>query len=173
MAQPTPPAALLSRRRILGGGLFLVFGTAATLLVGHRPLSALDSPCLGSGPRRTLEAALEVLLADPERAASLADGVDNFLASDDPVAASQLRMALGLLEHVGGGWGRFSRLDASAREAVLQRWEASRISTLRQVFQALRRLAAFSGYSDPRSWAEIGYEGTWLEAAARAEEAAR
>ncbi len=166
---PAPPALspgaapLLSRRRVLGGGAFLVLGLLSGALFARRPLPQLDSPCLGSGPLRTLQLALAALLDDDDRAASLARGVDTFLATGDPVAASQLRMALRLLEHGSVLFGRFSRLDADGRVTVLRAWEGSRVNTRRQVFQALRRLAAFSGYSDPRSWDEIAYEGTWLD----------
>lgn len=133
---------------------------AVALAIGHAPLGPLDSPFLGSSPRRTLVAVLEVLLPVPEEAERVAGNVDAFLVSDDPVLGSELRMALGVVEH----WGlvRFSRKDLNARRATLVAMEHSSMGVRRQIFQALRRLALFSWYADPVSWDSIGYDGPWV-----------
>jgi len=127
----------------------------------HWPLGPLDSPFLGAAPRRTLTLALEALIPDPAQAEKLAAGVDAFLATSDPLQGADLRMALVVLEH--GGFKRFSRLDLEARIERLKRWESSGLNTQRMIFQALRRLAMFSFYSDPASWDAFGYEGTWVK----------
>jgi hypothetical protein len=48
---------------------------------------------------------------------------------------------------------------------VLGEWERSGWNLKRQVFQALRRLAAFAWYTRPLSWPAIGYDGTWVGSA--------
>ena len=147
----------MDRRRLLTGGL-------ATLVVAlgasHSPMSALDSPFLGSSPRRTLGALFEVMLPDATAAERLADGVDTFLLGEDPLLAADLRMALVTLEH--GGLVRFSRLSPEARTRRLQAWETSPVGVKRQIVQALRKVTMFTFYADPASWEAIGYEGPWV-----------
>ena len=150
----------LSRRQLLlGTGAVGVLGAVA-LAVGHVPLGPLDSPFLGSSPRRTLQAVLEVLLPVPAEAERIAANVDAFLVTDDPALGAELRMALGVVEH----WGlvRFSRRSLEARRATLEAMEQSALGLRRQIFQALRRLALFSYFADPVSWDAIGYDGPWV-----------
>ncbi|MCB9758339.1 MAG: hypothetical protein H6739_00725 [Alphaproteobacteria bacterium] len=153
----------MSRRRfLLESGALTALAWLGLAAYGHRPLPPLASPALGDPARRTLEAALEVLLPSDAPWDEVAAGVDAFLADADPFATAQLRLALQALEHLGGTWlppTRFSRLDPDARRAALTRWERSPVATFRQIFQALRRLAGFSWYADPRTWAAIGYDG--------------
>lgn len=147
----------MNRRRLLTGGL-------ATIVVAvgaaHSPMSALDSPFLGASPRRTLGALFEVMLPDPAAAERLADGVDAFLITEDPLLSADLRMALVALEH--GGLVRFSRLSPEGRTRRLKAWETSPVGVKRQIVQALRKVAMFTFYADPASWEAIGYEGPWV-----------
>ncbi|HJN72572.1 MAG TPA: hypothetical protein QGF58_01445 [Myxococcota bacterium] len=147
------------RQLVLGAGAFGVLGLVA-VAVGHGPMNALDSPFLGNSPRRTLEAVLEVLLPVPEEAARVAQNVDAFLVTDDPVLGGELRLALGVVEH--WGFSRFSRRDLESRRATLAAMESSSIVLRRQIFQALRRLALFSWFADPANWDSIGYDGPWV-----------
>lgn len=150
----------LSRRQLLARGGALTALTALSLgLLGHRPLPDQASAALGSAGLQTLEAALQALLPDDVPAADVAAGVDRFLAAGDPFDVEQLRMALAVLEHGASPFRRFSRMDLSRRRAVLADWERSRVALFRQIFQALRRVAVYSWFADPRSWAQIGYDG--------------
>lgn len=139
-------------------------GGLATLAVGlaaaHSPMEAMDSPFLGSSPRRTLQALFEVMLPDPTQAARLAGSVDAFMLTEDPLMAADLQLALMVLEH--GALVRFSRLPLQRRIAQLQSWETSAVGLRRQIVQALRRVAMFTAYADPASWDSIGYEGPWV-----------
>lgn len=159
--------APLSRRHLLGGGALAGLAWLGVTLWGHRAMPDAASPCLGAAARTTLTAALEVFLPSADLAPSVAEGVDRFLAGGDPYAPAQLRLALGVLEHLGGRGvvphTRFSRLSLQDRAAVLSAWERSGWSLKRQIFQALRRLSAFSWYADPRSWDHIGYDGPWVK----------
>jgi hypothetical protein len=143
----------LTRRQLLGGGALLAGGFALAVAWGHRPLT-------GSG---TLEAALDALLPEGAPVAAVAEDIDRFLAAGDPVVAGQLALALRVLEH-GCGLVRFSRLDRAARVAVLEGWRSSALGTRRQIADALRRVALFSWYARPETWAAIGYDGPWVKA---------
>ncbi|HET7462002.1 MAG TPA: GMC family oxidoreductase, partial [Longimicrobium sp.] len=54
---------------------------------------------------------------------------------------------------------RFSRMPPARQDAWLAGWETSRIPVRRTIFQALRRLVLSTFYSDPATYAEIGYRG--------------
>ena len=153
----------LTRRHLIGGGVLLASGWAVALAVGHRPLPGPDpdSPYLGPGPRRTLEAALAPLLPPAADVVEVAAGVDAHLARTDPVLAGQLAVALRVLEH-GSGLVRFSRTDLESRRRILEAWRRSPWSVRRQIADAIRRLALFSWYSRPETWAAIGYDGPWV-----------
>ena|SRR5687768_1523917 len=152
----------LTRRQLLGGGALLVGGFALAVAWGHRPLGrGGGSPFLGSSARGTLEAALDALLPDGAPVQAVAEDVDRFLAAGDPVVGGQLGLALAVLEH-GCGLRRFSRLDRAARTAVLEGWRVSSFGPRRQIADALRRVAMFSWYSRPETWAAIGYDGPWV-----------
>jgi hypothetical protein len=152
-----------SRRRLLGGGVLLGGAWVFAQVVGHWPLGAVQSPCLGSSARRTLEAFFETVLPEEADSAALADGVDDFLAAGDPVATAQLVLALGVLEHMGGAgplsFRRFSRLPRARRAEVYAAWRRSRVGLKRQIAGGLRKVAVFTWYSNPQSWAAIGYDG--------------
>lgn len=155
-----------NRRAVLGGGVLLALGWTTAQVVGRRPLRGPSGPALGSSARITLTAVLEVLIPDPAMAGTVADDVDRALALD-PVGATQLTMALSALDHLGGAgpftFQRFSSHSVAQREAILQSWAGSRLAFKRQVFAAMRRLAAFAWYARPDSWAAIGYDGPWVQ----------
>jgi hypothetical protein len=153
----------LTRRSLLGGGLFLAASYAAGHAWGHRSLRGPDGAFLAASPLATLSAALEALLPEGAPVDAMARDVDGFLAAGDPVLAGQLSVALRVLEHAGGagilGFRRFSRLDPAARRGVLDRWIVSRIGPKRQIADAVRRVALFSYYARPETWPALGYDG--------------
>lgn len=155
----------LSRRRLLAGGALGVAAWVSGFAIGHRPLARLTSPFLGSGPKCTLTAVFEALLPMAD-ALELADDVDSFLAAGDPIIGGQLRLALQVLEHLGGAgplsFRRFSRLSVEDRVAVLDSWCHSSIALKRQIHQALHKTAVFTWYTHPRAWTAIGYDGPWV-----------
>jgi hypothetical protein len=155
-----------TRRALLGGGALLAGGWALGHLWGHRPIGGSAGPFLGASARRTLEAALEALLPEGASPAEVAEGVDRFLVGSDPAVGGQLRLALGVLEHVGGAgplaFSSFSRLPLERRREVLEGWRGSRVGALRQVADALRRVALFAWYTRESAWAGIGYDGPWV-----------
>jgi hypothetical protein len=152
---------------VLTGGGALAAGWVVGQVVGHWPLRPVGSPFLGSAARTTLAAALEALLPDGAPVEPIASDVDRFLAGSDPVLGGQLVLALTVLEHTAGvgllSFRRFSRLDRQARVAVLEGWRTSSVGLRRQIADAVRRLALFSWYTRPESWARIGYDGPWVQ----------
>ncbi len=102
----------------------------------------------------------------------LAGRIDRFLASQDPAVVKGLRGALVILEYGGGPLagrlGRFSRMDAGDRAAVL-RALPHRFKIAGQVYTGLKQLCLFLFYCADESWPAIGYDGPWLgrEAPAR------
>jgi len=153
----------LNRRQLLGGGFLLAGGWALGQVVGHWPLGPAASPFLGASAHTTLLSVFEALLPEGTDAGPLTDGVDAFLANGDPVVGGQLRLALHVLEHLGGAgplaFRRFSRQPRARRVEILEAWRLSGSATKRQIAVALRKVVLFTWYSSPASWASIGYDG--------------
>ncbi|HSR70623.1 MAG TPA: GMC family oxidoreductase N-terminal domain-containing protein [Acidobacteriota bacterium] len=101
----------------------------------------------------------------------LQEFIAGFLGAQRPRVRRDFRRLLALLASplLGLTWGGpfkpFDRLDARQREALLQSWSVSRFHTLRQAFNALKKLGlfAFYGYCPPDglnpSWKALGYPG--------------
>lgn len=153
----------LTRRSLVGGGAILVAGYALAHGWGHRPLGA------GPAARRTLASVLACQLPDSattETIEALTDDVEAFLAAGDPVVAGQVRVALAALEHLGGAgplsFARFSRRTREDQAAIVEAWRRSRLGPKRQIADAMRRIALFTWYAQPSTWAAIGYDGPWV-----------
>ena len=56
----------------------------------------------------------------------------------------------------------WTALPEAERAAALEDWATSSLALRRQVYVALRQLLLFHAYSDPSTWAAIGYPGPWL-----------
>ncbi|HET7230330.1 MAG TPA: GMC family oxidoreductase [Longimicrobium sp.] len=107
-----------------------------------------------------------VPLADGDpRAAELARAVAVRLGTVDPEKALLISRLLTVLGHPATAAltsaipVRFSRMAPARQDAWLAGWETSRIPARRTIFQALRRLVLSTFYSDPSTYAEIGYRG--------------
>lgn len=96
--------------------------------------------------------------------------IDAFLAEADPEVAEGLRGGLLLLEWAAplaaGRFGRFSRLDAEGRAAVIAALPR-RFDAFRQLYAGLKVLCLFLFYATPTGWRGAGYDGPWLEAGHR------
>lgn len=129
-------------------------------------------PGWSPGLLRTLASVFDTLAPMPpalaERRARLAAGTLHEVT--DPDQEQLLRLAIRALDWpvvmalTTGRRGRFSRMDAVSREAVLRAWSRHPVPQLRTAFQALKRVALFYGYADPgddgqgpERWAEVGY----------------
>ena len=144
---------------------------------------------LTSGEMQTLEAICEALFPPvTPPATAMADHPDHSeffarsardlgvahlmaetLAEESPESRAQFRQLLGLLQSPLAGLtlvGRpqsFAHLPLATREKVLRKMSLSSLGTLRQGFQALKRLALFIAYSAPvvdganPNWPALGY----------------
>lgn len=56
----------------------------------------------------------------------------------------------------------WTALPEDQRAAALEDWARSSLGLRRQVYNALRQLLLFHVYTDPSTWAAIGYPGPWL-----------
>lgn len=166
---PTRRTAL--RLALAGGGLAVVGAGGLALQPGRRreprePLRAL-------GPRAfaTLAAAADRLCpgAPPELLSAwelrVPEKIDATLDRLDPATAAELRQALLLLENGLAGLllhGRpraFTALAPAAQDAVLETWRTSRFATLRKAHKALLGLVSAACWSDPATFAFVGYPG--------------
>lgn len=95
--------------------------------------------------------------------------IDALLAPADPRLLRGLRAGLALVEYAGGLLagrpGRFSRLSAGDREAVLAALP-HRFGLAREAYAGLRALCLFAFYSADESWPALGYEGPWVSGSA-------
>jgi hypothetical protein len=87
--------------------------------------------------------------------------IDRYLGGIDEGLRDDVRALLHLVEHASG-LSRFTRMTAAAQDEVLQTWQASRLAVRRQGLQALRSLAFFGYWRDPRTFAMLGYSGPML-----------
>ena len=97
-------------------------------------------------------------IAESGREADVAGYVDRLVAASQPRQRALMRALFFLFEHAtlvfpapGGlrGLRRFSSLDGSAREAVLERWRTSRLFLRRLVFTSLRALCTLGYFASP------------------------
>lgn len=174
------------RLRPIGSGRFSrrsvlrlsVGGMALALLLGVAGL--LLSPTGRRGPQRALHffsrrefsvyvSAAEAILPADARAEGaalrVAHGVDEFLASCEPVGVRDLKKLVLVLESaltgllVSGRPTPFSRLNLQERSVTLEAWRGHRVVLLRTGYFALKRLTLTVYYADERTWPELGYHG--------------
>jgi hypothetical protein len=103
----------------------------------------------------------------PPSAADLdvAGKADAFLAPIDAASARELKQLLLLFDNAlfslatGGPPRPFTRMSPQEQDAHLERWATSRMAVRRTGFQALKRLTAAMYYSQPSTYASVGYPG--------------
>lgn len=148
-------------------------GGGAAAETAAPPASPDPLPGWSASLLRTVAVVFDTLAPMPpaeaaRRALLAAETLD---AVTDPDDLRLLKLAIRSLEWPpallasGGRWGRFSRLDRPAREAVLLAWARHPVGGIRTAFQALKRLGLFLAYTDPGedeadnpAWSRIGYE---------------
>lgn len=87
------------------------------------------------------------------------------LADAPPERVRDLELALTILGSraaallLSGMTAPFPRLAGDRQDALLARWSTSRVGAARSVYQGVRRLVLAVYYSQPESYADIGYLG--------------
>jgi len=95
----------------------------------------------------------------------VAGKADAFLAPLDAASAKELKQLLLLFDNAlfslatGGPPRPFTRMSPEQQDAHLERWATSRLAVRRTGFQALKRLTGAVYYSQPASYASVGYPG--------------
>jgi hypothetical protein len=176
MAESSDDGRRLSRRRffrlgiagsiVLGAGGVLAWQTSgyevpASVARRLRHLSAKEL--------RIVEAVAErIVRSDDDAFPSAAEvevalQVDAILDSLHPADRRELLGLLHLLEHAlppwSGTFGRFTRLDGSARDAVLESMRSGSSQLMRGAFEGLKSLVVLAYFRDERTWGPIGYDG--------------
>jgi hypothetical protein len=138
--------------------------------------TARPSPghALGAAGRRIVTAMAPAFLAGalPQAAAErhaaiveTVDAVDTAIGGLPPGTQAELTQLFGLLSFtparivVAGLWPDWDHASPDAVEAVLARWQASRIALLRSAYDGLHQLVLAAWYGNPRAWPAIGYAG--------------
>src|SRR5437868_6282109 len=124
---------------------------------------------LSSGHRELLEAvARRVVPQAYEPGAGTADlvaRIEAHLAYAPAERVRDLELALTVLGSraaallLSGMVAPFPRLSADRQDQMLARWSTSRVGVARSVYQGVRRLVLAVYYSQPESYADIGYLG--------------
>jgi choline dehydrogenase-like flavoprotein len=124
-------------------------------------LSAVHREVLDAVARRVVPHAYD----DGAGTSDLISRIDAHLAAAPPERVRDLELALTMLGSraaallVSGMTAPFPRLSADRQDAMLARWSTSRVALARTVYQGVRRLVLAVYYSQPESFADIGYLG--------------
>ena len=165
----------MNRRTVLRFGL----GGAALLAVGGIGLSLRGG--VPRAPARPLQALSErefaVLAAVADcilpggegfpSAAELqvAERTDALLAASDPRVVEELGSLLRLMDNalagllLGGSPTPFTALSAAEQEALLTSWRDSSLALKKGAFKALRSACLLAYFTNPGSFAAVGYPG--------------
>ncbi len=90
---------------------------------------------------------------------------DAYFASFSPAVQEEAQQAFDLLNLtlvrwlVAGVWSPWESASAAEVNAFLEGFRTSRFAMLRQIFQLLEGVATVGWFSQPASWAAIGYPG--------------
>ncbi|MCK6569977.1 hypothetical protein L6V77_02590 [Myxococcota bacterium] len=147
-----------------GGSTFLALRPSARVELPPEPLHAL-SPAHFAILLAVVTRCVPPPASTPATCRDTVVRLDTTLAQADARTRNDLLRLLGLLDNALAGFlldgesTPFSRLDAAAQDAVLERWRLSRFALRRTGYQALRRLAATHFYADPAAQRAIGYPG--------------
>ncbi|TJY65116.1 hypothetical protein E4T66_02510 [Sinimarinibacterium sp. CAU 1509] len=163
----------LARRRVVRALALVPTAVGGSFALGA--CSAHDAPgpdgrpllALSAAQARTLEAVAEAVAPTAggfpsAREAEVMRRFDEELSFVSPSIRDDLKAALGVLEYLPplyGHFGRFSHLDRSARQALLQQMCSSRVELLRAIGGNVKILVQFFYFAHPKTWAATGYDG--------------
>ncbi len=117
-------------------------------------------------------AAADRILAEEKPSGAPAPGqvdvagkADAFLAPLPESDRKDLKQLLALFDNAlfsllqGGPPRPFTQMSADEQDAHLRKWQTSRFAIQRTGFQAIKRLSAALYFSDPSTYASVGYPG--------------
>lgn len=167
----------IRRRTFLKAGI-----AGSVLLLAGRWLptawaAAADAPALrylGSADVVVLRRVIPIMLAGAlpdaagQRATALEEvvqGIDLGIHYQPPAVRAEIAELFGLLTGtvtralVAGVWSSWDKASTEDVQEFLAGWRDSRFALLRSGYLGLNQLIVGSWYSNPRSWARIGYGG--------------
>jgi hypothetical protein len=174
MHAPHAPASLnwhgLGRRRFLRAlGALSATALSAPVLTACGPSAQAAPPLLVlSATQAATMAALATAVVPSQNGfptvaqAQVVQRLDEELWLSDSSIQDDMRAALDVAEWLPllyGHFSRFSTMERSAQQAVLQRWMGSGIETVRAIGTNLKLVSHFMYFGHPSSWAAIGYDG--------------
>jgi hypothetical protein len=161
----------MRRRTWLGLGL----ASSVALAVGGGAAALLSAPGLregklSAGARRVFAAVARGVLegtmsGEPSVTAALLDRIDSLAINLPPHAQDELSQLLALLASAPGRMlfaGLSSDWDSATAaeiQAALQAMRISAIAPRRQAYQALHDVVGAAYFSEPATWAVLGYPG--------------
>lgn len=155
------------RRGALAGALLFAGGAGLALFptrrlhIPRKRLHALDEKQFAI----LAAVAARIVQAPGVDPVGIAHGVDETIALWVEENRNDFRKLLGLFDNglagliLDGHARPFTHLGPESQDAVLDAWRDSRILLRRAGFQTLRKLTAAVHWSDPKSWASVGYAG--------------
>ena len=146
---------------LVAGGVGLQLWPSARAHVPRRALAVLDAKSFAI----VAAIAERVVMAPGADPAEIAHRFDAALTTSPPEAQADVKTAILLVESAAAGLlfdGRprpFTRLAPLDRDAALYAFRDSRVQPRRAAYQALRKLCLAAHYSQPSTWASVGYPG--------------
>jgi hypothetical protein len=156
------------KRTLLGGAALTIAGAVPLALRRTRLLPLPEVPLRFFSPAQySTFAAVAARVVAPLSASQLrvAEKTDALMAAADPDSQRDLRQLLALFDNALAGFlfdgelTPFTQRSAEGQDRALRSWRDSRLPFRRSAFQALQRLSLAMAYSDPRTYADIGYPG--------------
>lgn len=150
---------MLSRRELL-------LLQAAALATACVPPGVVGSggPRFAEADRALIRSLAEAIYGEGAARLPVVEGVEAMLAAMPEDRSALVLRLPALFDRLGIAFGgrAWSSLDAAGRQALLEDWEASTLALRRRVVQVLRQLILLACYTDPATFAELGYGGPWL-----------
>jgi hypothetical protein len=109
------------------------------------------------------------LKAPSPAAIDVAGKADAFLAPLPAGDAKDMKQLLSLFDNAlfsllsGGPPRPFTRMSPEEQDAHLRSWQTSRLAIKRTGYQAMKRLSCAMYFSDPATYASVGYPGPPVE----------
>ncbi|HUJ24694.1 MAG TPA: gluconate 2-dehydrogenase subunit 3 family protein [Myxococcales bacterium] len=154
-------------KKTLGGAVLLAAAGAVPLALRRTRPRAAAAPLQFFTPAEysIFAAVADRVLTDAEPRVGVAERADAFLAPLPPADARDFRRLLALFDNAlygflrGGPPRPFTQMSPDDQDDQLARWQTSRFPIERTGYQAMKRLAAAMYFSDPRTYAGVGYPG--------------
>jgi hypothetical protein len=154
-------------KKTLGGAALLAVAGAVPLALRKTRLraAAVQLQFFTQAEYSICAAVAGRVIPDAQPQIDVAGRADAFLAPLPESDARDFKRLLALFDNAlygllrGGPPRPFTQQSPEEQDAQLARWQDSRLAIERSGFQAMKRLLVAMYYSDPRTYASVGYPG--------------